>query len=354
MSKLFHPLLVLIASATEQELARHVQYLKEENRILRDKLPKRLPLTDQERRRLVKFGKPLGSAIKELITIVTPRTFARWLATETGVKPKPKKAGRPRTAEEIRELILKLARETGWGYSRLHGELKKLGIRSVSRGTIVNILREHGIEPAPNRGPGTWDEFLKRHAKTLYACDFFTKKVVTMRGIVEMYLLVFIHIGSRKIWVSRATEHPDGQWVAQQARNVCMHFQDQDEPPKYLIRDRDTKFTQQFDQIIKAEGVKPVKLPPKSPNLNAHCERVVQTLQHEALDHFVVFGEDHLNHIVSEFVRYYHKFRPHQGLDNVPLTGPAPPEESDLADPDEVVRHEWLGGLLKHYERRAA
>jgi putative transposase len=112
--------------------------------------------------------------------------------------------------------------------------------------------------------------------------------------------------------------------------------------------------TQQFDEIIKAEGVKLVKLPPKSPNLNAYCERVVQTLQHEALDHFVVFGEDHLNHIVSEFVRYYHEFRPHQALDNLTLSSSTQAEQSDLADADEVVRYEWLGGLLKHYERRAA
>lgn len=133
-----------------------------------------------------------------------------------------------------------------------------------------------------------------------------------------------------------------------------MHFQDQDQPPQYLIRDRDTKFTQQFDEIIKAESVKLVKLPPKSPNLNAHCERVVQTLQHEALDHFVVFGEDHLNHIVSEFVRYYHEFRPHQALDNLPLTGTAPPEKSDPVGTDGVVCGEWLGGLLKHYVRQAA
>lgn len=127
--------------------------------------------------------------------------------------------------------------------------------------------------------------------------------------------------------------------------------QDQVDPPQYLIRDRDTKFTRQFDEIIKAEGVKLVKLPSKSPNLNAYCERVVQTIQHEALDHFVVFGEDHLNHIVAEFVRYYHEFRRHQALDNLPLTGTAPPKESNSAD---VVRHEWLGGLLKHYERRVA
>ena len=354
MSKLFHPLLVLIATATDRQLARHVQYLKEENRILRARLPKRIVVTARERQRLLRFGRPVGSAIRELITIVTAATFARWLRAAKGGQVGPKRSGRPRTAEEIRQLILKLGGETGWGINRIEGELKKLGIFSVSRTTIFNILTENGIDPAPKRGPGTWDEFLKRHASTLYACDFFSKKVWTMRGLVDMYLLVFIHIGSRRIWVSKATAHPDAGWVAQQARNMCMVIQEQDVPPKYLIRDRDTKFTQQFDQIFRADNVKLVKLPSKSPNLNAHCERVVKSIKHEALDHFVVFGERHLNHIVSEFVRFYHDCRPHQALRNMPPAANGPPPEIDSVQLDEIVCHERLGGVLKHYERRAA
>ena len=355
MNKLFHPLLELIANAAENELAAIIQHLKEENRILRDKLPKRVQLTDEERQRLVKTGSPLGSAIKEIITIVHYRTFQRWVAAAKGGSfRKRKKTGRPKTAQEIRELVIKIATETGWGAGRICGELKKLGCGVISRTTVLNILREFNLEPAPKRGPGSWKDFIDRHKNTLYACDFFTKKVWTMGGLIEIYLLVFIHIGSRCIWVSRGTANPDSAWVAQQARNMCMEFEDDDISASHLIHDGDTKFTKQFDDIFRSEGLKIKKIPFRSPNMNGHCERVIRTIKNEALDYFVVFGEDHLNHIVSSFVEYYNTLRPHQGLENVPLSGTVPEQQAASIDSGEIVCHEWLGGVLKHYERRAA
>ena len=217
-----------------QVLARYVQYLKTENRILRCKLPARVTVTPQERQRLLKFGKPLGKAIHELISIVTPRTFARWLSGETSAHKggKPAKPGRPRTAEEIRQLVLRLARETGWGYTRILGELKKLGVAKISRATVLNILREHGLEPGPKRGEGTWDEFLKRHAATLWACDFFSKKVWTVRGLVDVFVLFFLHVGTRRVHVAGISAQPDRAWVTQQARNVSMFFAEQPDPPR--------------------------------------------------------------------------------------------------------------------------
>lgn len=355
MQKLYHPLLELIASAAENELAKFIQYLKEENRILRDKLPKRVSLTDQERQRLVDIGTPLGFAIKDVINIVHPRTFQRWVAKFSGMQPsKRKKTGRPKTSLEIQELVLKLARETGWGAGRLHGELIKLGCAGVSLSTVKNILKEHNLEPAPKRGPGSWHDFIHRHKETLYACDFFTKKIWTKSGLIEMYLLVFIHIGSRRIWVSRATAHPNAKWVAQQARNMSVVFEEEGVSPTHLIHDRDTKFTKQFDGIFESDRLEVIKLSYRSPNLNAFCERVVQTIKNEALDYFVVLGEDHLNHIVSEFVSYYNTLRPHQGLENVPLAGTVPEEQSITIDLDGIVCREWLGGVLKHYERKVA
>ena len=353
MKKLFHPLLELIATAAENELAAIIQHLKEENRILRDKLPKRVSLTDEERQRLVKTGTPLGSAIKEIITIVHHRTFQRWVAATKGGSSQ-KKTGRPKKSEEIRELVIKIANETGWGATRICGELKKLGCGVICRTTVQNILREHNLEPAPNRGPGSWKDFIDRHKDTLCACDFFTKKVWTAHGLIEMYLLVFIHIGSRRIWVSRGTASPDSEWVAQQARNMSMAFEEEGISPTHLIHDRDTKFTKQFDDIFKSDGLEMIKIPYKSPNLNAHCERVVRSIKNEALDYFIVFGEDHLNHIVSEYLTYYNELRPHQGVENVPLTGTVPEQQTASIDPDEIVCREWLGGVLKHYERKAA
>lgn len=223
MTGLYQRFLLLLAAATDRELATHVQYLKEENRILRSKLPDRITVTPQERQRLVRFGLAVGNAIKDLITIVSPRTVLRWV---NGDSPRtaasPRKPGRPRTAEAIRDLVLRLARETGWGYTRILGELKKLGIRSVSRTTVVNILREAGLDPGPKRGEGTWSEFLTRHAQTLWACDFFSTKVWTTAGLVEMYVLVFLHLGGRRLVITGMTLNPDAAWMAQQARNFCL------------------------------------------------------------------------------------------------------------------------------------
>src|SRR5262245_46255283 len=166
--RLLQPLFALFASSTDSQLARMVEYLKAENKILRDKLPKRLTVTPRERNRLVKLGSKLGTAIRDLITIVTPRAFSRWVAAARGDETTRKKAtpkpGRPRTPEDIRKLVLELAGDNGWGYARVLGELKKLGIRSVSKTTVANILREAGIDPGPKRGPGTWSDFVKRHA----------------------------------------------------------------------------------------------------------------------------------------------------------------------------------------------
>src|SRR6185312_14432928 len=172
-NKLYAAFLQRLAQFTESELAKVVQFQKEENQILREQLPGRLRLTSKQRQRLVKYGKPLGKKLDEVITIVSPRTFARWASGETkSVGKQAAKPGRKKTADEIRELILKIARETGAGYTKILGELKKLGINSVSRSTVVNILKENSLEPGPKRGEGTWDEFVKRHAETMWAADF--------------------------------------------------------------------------------------------------------------------------------------------------------------------------------------
>jgi len=351
MSRIFHPLLYILVSATRQELARQVHYLKTENQILRSKLPKRVLVTPTERRQLVKAARGLGDALRELVAIVQPSTLLRWLnaddAPRSNKKPSTRKPGRPRTPEDVRQLIVRIATETGWGYTRVLGELRKLGYR-LSRQTVKNILIEHGIDPGPKRGKGTWDEFIKIHASTMWATDFLSKRVWTLRGPIDLYLLVFLQIGSRRAWVSSATAHPDSAWVAQQARNFCMDLPDGDRQRAIVLHDADTKFTNQFRGILKSEGLRPHKLIPVSPNLNAYVERFIQTIQQECLDHFVVVGKRHLNYIVREFLGHYHKERPHQGLGNVPLSGlPA-------TGNGEVVCRERLGGLLKHYERRAA
>jgi putative transposase len=358
MTSVLHALLSFFASAADRALARQVEYLKAENRILRAKLPRRLAVTAGERQTLLRYGRRVGSALKDLITIVSPRTFARWLSGETHSGkggPRPRRPGRPRTPDDVRALVLRLARENGWGYTRILGELKKLRVGKVSRSTVVNLLKANGLEPGPRRGEGTWDDFLKRHAETLWACDFFTKRVWTVGGLVDVYALFFIHLGTRRVHLAGLTAQPDRQWVVQQARNVALFFDEQPSKLRFLLRDHDSKFVREFDGVLEAEGVAVVPTSIRAPNMNAVAERFVQTVKQECLDHFVVFGEDHLRHLLAEFLRHYHEHRPHQGLGNVPPDGPPPAEDTDIPLSLAAVRcQERLGGLLKHYTRRAA
>jgi putative transposase len=361
MSRIFHPLLYVLVSASKQELIRRIAYLKSENQVLRNRLPKMIRTTPKERRQLVKAAQGLTKdTLRELVGIVSPCTILRWLSQDerpvSRQKRSSRKPGRPRTADDVRALIVRIAQETGWGYTRVLGELRKLG-HHLSRQTVKNILVEHGLDPGPKRGKGTWDEFLKMHWHTLWQCDFFSKRVWTWKGPIDLYLLVFMEVCSRRAWISSATAHPDSVWVAQQARNFCMDLPDRKGQAALVFHDSDTKFTQQFREILKAEGLRPKKMAVAAPNTNAFVERFVQTVKQECLDHFVVVGKSHLDYIVAEFLRYYHNLRPHQGVGNVTLdqaTAKDPPTETVVSNTaGDIVRDEWLGGLLKSYRRAA-
>jgi len=248
MNSFFQSMLLYLAAETGCDIAIRLQFALVENKMLRGKLPKRITITPCERNRLLKYGKLVGAAISQLISIVSPRTFQRWVQAESGDKSNRTTAstptvGRPKTDDEIRELIVRLARESSWGYTRIYGELKKLGITSVSRTTVANILREAGIDPSPERRKGTWDTFIKTHLATLWACDFFTKKIWTASGLIDYYVLFFMHIGSRRVIVTGMTAHPNEQWVLQQARNFVLLTDQEASAPTHLIHDLDTKFT---------------------------------------------------------------------------------------------------------------
>ena len=249
--------------------------------------------------------------------------------------------------------MVKLAKENAWGYTRILGELKKLGIRGVCRSTAVNIMKEAGLDPGPKRGKGTWDEFVKRHASTLWACDFLTAKSATLTGFVDLHLLFFIHVGSRRAFVAGITPNPTGEWTAQQARNASMQMAEWGLPATHLILDHDTKFTDSFDAVFKADGCEAKRVGPMAPNMNPFAERFAQTLRHELLDHFIILGEKHLQHITKEFLEHYNEERPHQGVGNVPLSKAAAkskePEPTTLSFASSKIQcKERLGGLIKH------
>ena len=351
MMHLFQPLLFLLARSTPDELQKQVEFLKAENELLRKRVPKqRIFLKADERARLLKLGKQLGPAIRHLITIVDYSTFRRWVRKEVGLTSKPG-TGRPRIAKVIRELVVQIARDTGWGYSRILGELRKLGVGKISRQTVKNILVEHGIDPGPKRGRGTWREFLKIHADTLWQVDFFSKRIWTWQGPRQVFAMAFIHVATRKVIVTPATCQPNATWMKVQAAAFLKHVERVQLSCSILMRDHDNKFSSAFDRCFTDRGI---SVKPQAPNLFAFVERWIQSLKHEALDYFIVFSLAHFDHIVSEFVDYYHDCRPHQGIGNRLISEEDTEEPPVVINLEEVQCETGLGGLLKHYYRAAA
>ncbi|MBA4032513.1 MAG: hypothetical protein C0478_16710 [Planctomyces sp.] len=240
--------MALIASAADRELAKYILFLKEENKILRARLSGQVHTKPSERERLIKFGKALGRAIEELITIVSPSTFYRWCREESASKPPKNPKGGQRKPREIRELVIQIAKTTGFGYTRIIGELRKLGIKKVSRQTVRNILKEAEIEPGLDRTSETWENFVKRHGETLWAVDFFSVKSVTIRGMRDLYLLAFLRMKTREVIVTPSTEHPNSAWVKEQTERFIEQTAERTQKPSIILHDRDTKFTSEFKE----------------------------------------------------------------------------------------------------------
>ena len=347
---------VIVAGILNDQQQQMIDYLKEENRILREQLgSNRIRLTDDQRRRLAVLGKALGhKALSEICSIVTPDTIMRWhrkLIANKYDGSKSRKLGRPRVMQEIRQLVVRFASENRtWGYERIEGELGKLGHR-VARTTVANILREHGLEPAPNRSkPTTWAEFLQIHWDSIAAMDFFTVEVWTTKGLTRFHVLFVIHLSTRRVEIAGISSSPHGAWVERVLKRMTDDFDGFLRNHKYLIHDRDPLFTKSMIEMLASAGIKPVKLPPKSPNLNAYAERFVRSIKHECLDRIIPIGEKHLWRAVDAYVEHYNYDRPHQGIGNVVLDS-----TFESAKPcGKIICDEQLGGLIRSYRRAAA
>jgi putative transposase len=285
--------------------------------------------------------------------IVTPETLLRWhrqLVARHWTYPH-RRPGRPPIDSEVRELILRLAREnSGWGYVRIVGELRKLGI-DVSATLVRNLLKAAGVPPAPQRGQLDWCSFLRAHAATTLACDFLTVDTVLLR---RLYVLVFICIGSRRIEYVACTSTPDGAWMLQQARNLLMNLDDHNERPRLLIHDRDTKFSRAFDAIFNGDGIRVIRTPVRAPNANAHIERWVGSARRECLDRILIFNRRQLERVLNIYIRHYNERRPHRALD---LQTPDPSRRASThgePTPTAIRRRDLLGGLIHEYEANAA
>ena len=352
MPAIFHPLLALIASVSDRQLARYVEFLKAENKILRTRIKGQVHTKPDERRRLLQLGKALGQGIEEIITLVTPATFYRWIRDENEPETRRRKGG-SKKPREIRDLVIEIAKTTGFGYTRIIGELRKLGIKQISRQTVRNILKEEGIEPGPNRTSDSWDQFLKRHGETLWAVDFFSVKTLTARGIRTTYLMAFLCTKTREAFVSKSTQHPNSAWVVKQTKEFLDKTREREQKPAILMHDRDAKFTKAWAKTLEMNGVKANPLPVASPNLNGRCERFIQTMKHELHFKFILFGNRHVDYLVQSFLEYYNGQRAHMERGNLPPLG-AVPDEVVKPIRDSIEVRSYVGGLVKSFERKAA
>jgi putative transposase len=346
--------LVVLWSRSEREKEIEILLLRHQLQVLERQVG-RPQLRPADRALLAAFSRVLPRRAWGSF-FVTPATLLRWhreLVARRWTYP-GRSPGRPATAGAVQELVRRLARENpSWGYRRIQGELVGLGVK-VAASTVWRILKEAGIERAPRRLEATWAEFLRQQAANILECDFLTLDTVFFK---RLYVLFFIELGTRRVHLAGITANPDGPWVTQQARNLLMQLEEQDVKPRFLIRDRDSKFTRDFDEVFRSEGIRVIKAPVRAPRARAHAERWVGTLRRECLDRLLIFGRRQLESVLAGYTLHYNEHRPHRALDQQsPLAKGQPADERTTGEVirlDRVRRRDPLGGLIHEYHLAA-
>lgn len=310
-------------------------------------------------------GTQLGTRLDEVILLFKPDTVLKWhreLVRRKWAYRKTQTVGRPRIAPEFEELIVRLAKENPrWGYSKIQGELIKLGY-TIGRSTVQDVLKRNHIPPTDGRSKrgsrSDWRAFLGHYASQMLACDFFTVETIHLQ---TLYILFFIELGTRRVHLAGCTAHPTSAWVTQQARNLAWDIRDRELPVRFLIHDRDTKFTSTFDAVFASEWVERVLTPYRSPKANAFAERWVRTVREECLDRLLIVSEAHLRRVLNEYINYYNQARAHQGLSQqipaaitafiAPIGNPTDENDVEPMILDAVRRREVLGGIIHDYYR---
>ena len=356
-TKPYSMLLMMLAGWINRQQQEAINYLMEENKILKHELlkatgKKRVILNKAQKRRLGILAKRVGrKMLFDISCVFAPDTLLKWFNKLAGQKynglKNRSKFGRPRITDELKQLIINMAKKhEHLGCRMLHGYLKYLGYK-VSPATISRVLREHGIEPCPDRPEKTtWTEFIKAHWDSLVAIDFFNVEVLTLGGIVRYMVLFCIDYKTRKVEILGVTPQAYGDWMKQMARNMTDPFDGFCKDKRFVVMDRDPLFTKKFREILDSSGVKPVRITTVSPNLNPFAERWVRSIKSESLSKMIIFGEKHLRYCIDQYLIHYHTARPHTGLNH------------DMIDPQplgngKIVCHERLGGLLKSWRRAA-
>jgi hypothetical protein len=348
-------LLICLAGWLNRNQQLVIEYLQEEVKVLKEQLDKKPRFTDEQRRRLAARAQKLGrERLRHFASIVSPKTLLEWHRRMIAAKydgSGRRAPGRPATPGEIRELILRMARDNRtWGYTRLQGALANLG-HVVGRGTIAKVLKEAGLDPAPERQKQTtWKEFLRSHFAVLAAADFFSVEVWTTMGLVRYHVFFVIRLATRQVQIVGIIPEPHGEWMKQMARNLTDGLEGFLAGCRYLIHDRSSLFTPEFVMILGGTGIESVRLPARSPNLNAFAERYVRTIKEGCLDRMILVGEESLHRAIREFVLHYHTERNHQSLGNKIIR----PEFAAFPSAGEIHCRTRLGGMLRYYYRQAA
>jgi transposase InsO family protein len=347
--------LIVLAARSEEANEVEVLALRHEVAILRRQVA---------RPRLEPADRALFAALSRLLPrsrweslAVTPATLVAWhrrLVARRWTYPH-RYPGRPAVDEQTTALVVRLASENPrWGYRRIEGELIKLGVH-LAPSTIARILKDGRLGPAPRRRGPTWSQFIRAQASHILATDFLTVDTVLLK---RLYVLFFLEVGRRRVWIGGVTAHPNAAWVTQQARNVASHLSDDEFEPKFLLRDRDTKYVASFDEVFASGGADILQTPIRAPNANAHAERFIRSLRSECLDHLLILNEPHLERILRSYARHYNRHRPHQGLaqetpiivDGLGASAIGGSRLNALPPGQGLRRRDRLGGLIHEYE----
>ena len=352
--RLLRFLFTLLAVLVRSDLSKDIELLvlRHENQVLHRQLSGRLRWDNADRLWLAALSRLVSRRQWPEIFPVTPATILRWhrnLVARKWDYTSRRRPGRPSTGISVKALIVRMARENpAWGHRRIRGELARPG-HAIAASAVREILPAAGIDPAPRRAGPTWRQFLAAQAHAIIACDFLVVETVLLQ---RLYVLVFIEHGTRRLHLAGVTARPTGAWATQQARNLAMDLGDRLGTLRFLIHDRDPVFTTAFGEVLKSEGLRIIATLPKTPRMNAICERVNGTLRRELLDRILIVGERHLARVLREYARHYNGHRPHQSRRQ------RPPDMQvqrvrDVADLRSVRRKRVVAGVINEYHHAA-
>ena len=355
--RLLRCLFGLLAVLVRSDLSKDVELLvlRHENQVLRRQAGGRPRWDHTDRLWLTALSRLVNRCRWAEIFPVTPATILRWhrnLVARKWTFTERRRPGRPSTGASIKTLILRMARENpSWGHRRIQGELAQLGY-PIAASTVWEILHAAGIDPAPRRAGPSWRQFLAAQADAIIACDFLVVETALLKRV---YVLVFIEHGTRRLHLGGVTAHPTGAWAVQQARNLAMDLGDRLGTLRFLIHDRDPLLTAAFAEVFKVEGIQIIKTLPKTPRMNAICERVIGTLRRELLDRILILGERHLAMVLGEYLYHYNAARPHQSRCQRPPDLQTLPtrDTADLTDLRTIRRRTVMAGAISEYHHAA-